>query len=412
MIERVLTVVGVSSPRFGRLADWLPYMLTALAVVLAWQIVVGLLIVRAPPGVALTVAPGSALALRRAAESELAADELDDAGALAAEALIRAPFDARALRTYGLGLDRAGQVDQADEIITLAGNWSLRDDRAHAWLVERRLQQGRYASAFAHADTLARRREAQQPQVFKLYTTAVTLDPRALGVLVDLIATRPPWMSDYLSTLDATNEDGLIFANLAIGSQEANAPLSDDHLRALYSGWLRRQQIPGLREIRRRLGRPALDLLLPNASFERPDGPAPFDWMLPTQTGLSGLITADDVRTDQQALRVEYDGRSTGVAAQQFLLLPPGRYAFSVEEKVEQGTPELRWVLSCHETPSILVSLDSTPSSSGEWGVLEQTFTVPRSGCAGQWLRLVSVPGGRRAVSATWFDRLSLRRLS
>lgn len=410
MIDRGAHAGEARGSRFGRLGDVVPFVIMVLAVLLGWQIVVGLLIARAPPQVALTVAPGSALALRRAAEAELVANEPEDARALAAEALARAPFDARALRTYGLGLAHAGQVDEADEVITLAGNWSLRDDRAHAWLVDRRLRQGSYASAFAHADTLARRREAQWPAVFRLYTTAAKLDPRALGTLVNLLASRPPWTSDYLSTLDATAEDGVVFANLAIGLQRTEAPLSDDHLRTLYSGWLRRQQIPGLREIRRQIGRPSLDVLLPNASFERPDGPVPFEWMLPDQPGLSALITADDVRQGQQALRVEYDGRSSGVATEQLLLLPPGRFVFTGDQKVESGTPRLRWILSCYETPLVLVSLDSMATPLGEWRPFEQTFTVPSAGCTGQWLRLMPVPGDRRAASATWFDHLALRR--
>lgn len=410
MIDRGAHAGEARGSRFGRLGDVVPFVMMVLAVLLGWQIVVGLLIARAPPQVALTVAPGSALALRRAAEAELVANEPEDARALAAEALARAPFDARALRTYGLGLAHAGQVDEADEVITLAGNWSLRDDRAHAWLVDRRLRQGSYASAFAHADTLARRREAHWPQVFSLYTTAAKLDPRAVSALVNLIATRPPWAPDYLTQLDRTAEDAVVLARIAIGLERLGKPLSDDELVLVYSGWLRRQQIPGLKEIRRQLGRPSLAVLLANGSFEEAEAPPPFEWMLPDQPGLSALITADDVRQGQQALRVEYDGRSSGVATEQLLLLPPGRFVFTGDQKVESGTPRLRWILSCYETPLVLVSLDSMSTSLGEWRPFEQTFTVPGAGCTGQWLRLMPVPGDRRAASATWFDHLALRR--
>lgn len=392
--------------------EWLPYVLTALAVLLAWQIVAAFLVVRAPPAVALTVAPGSALALRRAAEAELAAKETEDAQALAAEALARAPFDARALRTYGMGVAESGDLDRADQLITLVGNWSLRDDQAHAWLIDRRLRQGRYGSAFAHADTLARRREGQQPQVFRLYSTAAKADPRALGAVVNLLATRPPWRSDYLTTLENGNDNGLLLANLALGLERTAAPFTEPELVVLYASWLKRQQVPGLKEIRRRLSRPPADVALPNASFERPEGPTPFDWMLPDQPGLTAQITADDLRPGRQALRVEYDGRSPGRAAEQLLMLEPGRYVFSGNQRAEAGgaEPRLRWLLSCYETGSDVIDLPVAPSRAGDrWETFQTSFSVPATNCTAQWLRLMPRAGDRRAASAVWFDDLAIR---
>ena len=118
------------------------YGLIVAAVVLGWQIAIQPLMQRAPAQLAIRVAPGSPLVLRRAAESELAARRIDNAAALSRDALVRSPFDVRALRVLGLTEARAGREDQADDILTLAGNWSLRDDPAHAWLVERRLRRG------------------------------------------------------------------------------------------------------------------------------------------------------------------------------------------------------------------------------------------------------------------------------
>ena len=152
------------APRRGRgVQDVISYGLIAVAVVLAWQIILQPLSQRAPVETAIRLAPGSPLVLRRAAESELAAGRVDNAAALSREALSRSPFDVRALRVFGLTEARAGREDEADDILTLAGNWSLRDDPAHAWLVERRLRSGDYVSAFAHADTLVRRRQDLQP---------------------------------------------------------------------------------------------------------------------------------------------------------------------------------------------------------------------------------------------------------
>ncbi|WP_298745490.1 hypothetical protein, partial [uncultured Brevundimonas sp.] len=130
-----------AAPRRRRVSagDVVSHGLVVGAVVLGWQIALQPLIQRAPVEAAIRIAPGSPLVLRRAAESELAAGRTDTAAALGREALRRSPFNVPALRVVGLTEARAGREEAADDILTLAGNWSLRDDPAHAWLVERRL---------------------------------------------------------------------------------------------------------------------------------------------------------------------------------------------------------------------------------------------------------------------------------
>jgi hypothetical protein len=45
-------------------------------------------------------------------------------------------------------------------------------------MVEHRLRHGDYSSSFAHADTLVRHRQDVQPQVFRQFTVAGTVDPQ------------------------------------------------------------------------------------------------------------------------------------------------------------------------------------------------------------------------------------------
>ena len=73
-------------PGFGDIAS---YGLVVGAVVLGWQIAIQPLIQRAPVEIAVRLAPGSPLALRRAAEAELAAGRIDNAAALSRDALVR-----------------------------------------------------------------------------------------------------------------------------------------------------------------------------------------------------------------------------------------------------------------------------------------------------------------------------------
>ncbi len=395
----------------GELAS---YGLIIGAVLLGWQIVIQPLIQRAPVEMAVSLAPGSPLVLRRAAESELAAGRIENAASLSRDALVRSPFDVRALRVFGLTEARAGREDAADEILTLAGNWSLRDDPAHAWLVERRLRRGDYASAFAHADTLVRRRSDIQPQIFRLFTVAGTEDPtRALPVIARLLAAQPPWRGEYLGTLSQTDQELGVFANLAILLEAGRAPLVNDELARLYTILLDRGQFGAITMLRGQISRPPPDMTVTDSGFSEPAAPEPFQWRLLQKAGIAAEVVADDLRPTNLALRVEYDGYATGTVAQQLTSLPAGAYRFAAEVRTEVGSPgaRLAWTLTCATGGSAMSSLPAGGSSaaSNTWTGMSGRFEVPAN-CPAQWLRLETRAADRRDPTLVWFDRVRLAR--
>lgn len=402
------------SPRRKVSADDIAfYVLTIGAVVLAWQIAIQPLVQRAPAEVAIRLGPSSPSVLGRAAETELIAGRHSNAASLSRDALARAPFDVRALRVLGLAEARSGREDRADELLTLAGNWSLRDDPAHAWLVERRLRQGDYGSAFAHADTLVRRRPDIRPQVFQLFTLAAGEDPqRSLPVLADLLAADPPWRRAYFNSLDERPEHLLIQMNLAIMLQSSRAPLSNPELQHLYYALLDKGLIEALRTVRQRLGRPPADLTLVNGDFADASAPRPFQWILAQRGGVASEIIADDVRSDDRALRVEYDGFSSVRIARQLTLLAPGLYRLSGEVRIEDGDPErLMWTVRCAVGSPAGVSIGVTPgrSAAGAWTPFSSRLEIPPD-CPAQWLALEARGGDRRSPSVVWFDRMAISR--
>lgn len=399
--------------RRAEIAGAAPYALTAGAVVLAWQIVIQPIMQRAPVEAAIRVAPGSPLVLGRAAEAELAAGRDDNAAALGRDALARAPFDVRALRVVGLAEARAGRADQADDLLTLAGNWSLRDDPAHAWLVERRLRRGDYASAFAHADTLVRRREDIRPPVFRLFTTAAVEDrARALPVVAGLLAARPPWRQAYLDSLYAATETLPVAADLAILLQSGRAPLTTAELRQFYVTALDRGQTGLVKAVRSRLNRPPAAAAVTNGGFDDPTAPEPFQWSLVQKAGAAAEVAAEDSGRGGAALRVEYDGYSAAVLARQRLFLAPGRYRFRAETRTESGDPagRMAWTVDCAAGGRSLLSApaapDTTPGTSG-WTASAAAFSVPAD-CPSQWLGLEGRPLDRRAPMVVWFDRIAI----
>ncbi len=399
------------SRRRASASDIAGYVLTAGAVLLGWQMAIQPLMQRAPVEFAIRVAPGSPMVLSRAAEAELAAGRIDNAAVLGRDSLVRSPFDVRALRTLGLTEARAGRQTAADEILTLAGNWSLRDDPAHAWLVERRLRRGDYASAFAHADTLVRRRQDIQPQVFRLFTLAGTADPqRSLPVIAKLLAAGPPWRRAYLDSLDQSPEQLGLEASLAIMLEAGSAPLTNDELQSLYGSLLGKQQFELLNTVRAQIKRPAAGAAITNGDFADMTAPAPFQWQLYEEAGISAEIVADDLRPSNPALRVDYNGYAAGVIASQLTSLGPGSYRFSTDVRLESGSPTARltWTLACTTGDAIMsLPVELPAAAPGAWTGLPGRFEIP-SGCPAQWLRLVTRADDRRSPTVVWFDRIAI----
>lgn len=381
------------------------------AVWLGWQILSVPIMERAPPAIALRLAPGSPLVLRRAAEDELAAKRYDNAEVLARRALQAAPFDVRALSVLGMAI---AQRDEraADDILTLAGNWSLRDGPTHAWLMYERLKQGNYSSAFAHADTLARRDKLLQSPVLDVFITAGLQDSRAVAPLLKLLAAPPPWRDVFFERLYRQPRNDALLATLVAGLQQTSAPVDDHELGRVYSHWLDEGRIGAIKAVRERIGRPPVGELLVNGGFSDISTPAPFVWTLSQSADFTAVVMNDDRRRDEQALRVDYNGSASGVIAQQFLLLAPGAYRLALDARREAGDGEsdMIWGLYCSDSRLVSEIRPTVSSKDGEWRRFEARFEISDV-CPAQWLALRGRPGERRgARSVSWFDRIEITK--
>ena len=393
-----------------------PFLLTVVAISLGWQIVREPLKQRAPVAIAVRVAPTSPLTLRRAAEAELAAGRTDNAAVLARYALARSPFNVQSLRVVGLAEASKGRTAIADEILTLAGNWSLRDDPTHAWLVESRLRRGDYMSAFAHADTLVRRREEAQPTVFRLFTTAASQDARrALPAISSLLAAKPPWRTAYLSSLYRTPEGFQVAVNLAVALERGPAQMTTEELQELYLHLMETDQVEVIKLVRSTLKRPALTNVA-NGNFEDPAVPEPFQWQLVQKAGAAAAEATDDLGRYRTSLRVEYDGYSSAILARQRTFLDPGSYSLDAASRIEAGSPSGRlvWAITCtgEERPRLILPAVAPASpSQTSWTIQRGDFSIP-SGCSNQWLELRGLPLDSRSQMAVWFDAISIARVA
>jgi hypothetical protein len=376
----------------------------ALAVWLGWQVIREPAIQRLPVAQAIRLAPDSPQVLSRAAVDRFDANELDDAQYLARDALRRSPFDVRSLRVLGLIEASRGRLDSADEILTLAGNWSLRDDPTQGWLVDRRLKEGQYESAFAHAETLIRRRDDLHPAVFELFRTAALSDPRALNALTQSVARAPPWRSEFLETL-SNNDAGLnVSIAIAVGLKDQTTRFTNAELSEVYMALTKRARISDLRQVRQILLRPHTTGLS-DGEFNGDQPIRPFAWSTVSRLGLVSEILSAGVG-EENFLRVDSSGHSTEVATEQLLLLNPGRYEISGSVRQERGTQgALAWELTCLEGPQVL---SFTPSSgNGSWVGFKHAFDIPNN-CSAQWLRLRPRPSPFPVSTVTHYDKLSI----
>lgn len=389
----------------GRVGRYLPVLVGALAVWLGWQMVVQLLVDRAPAEIALRIAPTSPTALARAAEAELAAGRLDNAASLASSGLQSDPFNFQSLKVAGLTRDKAGDTAGADALLTLAGNWSLRDSEVHAWLVNQRLKRADYASAFAHAGTLVRRRVEYTDPIFKLFETAYVEDARAREPLLKRLETRPPWRGRFLQSLAQSDRGSTVMLSITGSLKTSAAPLSDEELGVQYRTALARQKLALIHQLRTLVNRPALSEPVFDAHFTGRSGITPFVWTFTQDKGQRISLSAAD--TDRpSALRVEYEGFGPVTFASQMLTLDPGAYTLAVDYRLVPGTTTSRatWQVRCLESGELVTNRPIADSPGQTPGHVESHFVVPATGCAVQWIRLVTTPGDRRiALSASFY---------
>ena len=148
-----------------------------------------------------------------------------------------------------------------------------------------------------------------------------------------------------------------------------------------------------------------------NGDFDAPAAPLPFQWWFGQEAGVVTEIVGDDLRPENPALRVDYDGYATVLVAEQLMLLPAGSYRLAAQVKIEAGDPAARlaWTLTCHPGRQAIAAIPAAPSGAEEtvWAPFSQSFEVPTN-CPAQWLRLDTRPGDHRSPTVAWFDRIAI----
>lgn len=393
--------------------DALVFALIVGCVWTGWQIIRHAYAQARPPLEAVRLNPESPSALSRAAAEAMADVRPDLARRLATRSLAIQPFNVRALRVLGLVAESEGSLEQADRLMTLSGNWSLRDDPAHSWLVRRRIDQGQIPSALAHADTILRRRPDQYGAFFEVLSrSALSGDRAGQAALVELVRREPPWRGAYLNTLVGDPQRLVIAVALAAALKEGPGRFTDEETAKVYSAVAAINRPEILRRLRSEIegdGAPNLA----NGGFAQPLTASPFSWRLRSGPGVLVEIS-DHPDGNGAALHAFVNDLNQRVMAEQLLLLRPGRWRLSARFQVADGvlTERLAWSLACQQTPTRpLVSLPVSADARSVWERRTVEFTVPADGCGSQWLRLATPAQDRRHSTEIWVDDIELRAL-
>jgi hypothetical protein len=317
------------------------------------------------------------------------------------------PLDAAALRTLGFALALEGRDARAEAILDFVARRSWRDGPAQAWMFERRLSQGRFDEAFAHADALLRRDDTGtiSDAVFPVLKAAASYEaPR--GALVEALSHGPPWRKGFLQSLAAGGEPSAayeVFLGLRrtrSGPRPAEfAPLIDRLVGD-------RQYDEALAKWMTLSGARNSDALLRDGDFTATTdrAPAPFAWSVAEGGGASSEIRPSPESTGG-ALWIDYDGYSIPRLPRQLLVLAPGAYRLTWRQRIEPDADggRLAWRIRCAEDSRVLASQPAAQPVPGIWRSFSIDFEAPAAGCAGQWLQLEAEPGDRRVDTVVWY---------
>lgn len=363
------------------------------------------------PERALRWAPDHPGALFALAERQLASGQHGRAVATARHLLSVEPLEGRGFRVLAQAAQQAGDLPQALALYRIAARRSPRDVVAHAWLTQHDLNSGDYQAALQRIDLILRISPRLNATLLPILANLAG-DPGFAIELVRSLQARPSWREGFLNTLQAGDDAQATQRVLSAlqhqgGLSEAEFDRWIEHLISkgrwgeAYSRWAGPLAARKLR-------------LTPvyNGGFESPPSNRGFDWRV---TRLPGVVLQFVPDTSAKGLAAHASFRNRpvpGVNLEQLLLLAPGRYRLQARMRADALRSErgLEWVVLCAGSSEPVAVSDRVQGTFG-WRGVGADFTVPATGCEGQWLRLrnPAPAGSAQLVSGDlWFDDVTI----
>ena len=320
------------------------------------------------------------------------------------------PLDVAALRGLGLERERTGQTAEAEALLSFVGRRTWRDAPTQAWLLRRRLSQGRLKEAFEIADSIMRQDflGTTRPALFGMMTAAAGLVEARPALEARLVAA-PSWRTDFLQGLEAHGDTAgavQILGALAAGE----TPPKPEEYTLLITRLVAGGDYGGAYEAWSVVTRRARMAEL--GDFSGPSDQTPFTWSV-----AEGVGATSEARPSPggSTLRIDYDGFSTPRLPARLLVRPAGRWRLTWRETGEaKATPGFYWRVRCAATGQALARSDAATAPMADptgWRSRELAFEVPAIGCGGQWLELIATPGERRDPVTARYESMKIAAL-
>ncbi len=390
--------------------------LTALAALAGWRIAV-LGPANLPAGNAIdpvrTAWVNDPVSRVNAARDLLDQGDLQRAAGQARDILQQAPLQAGALVILARVASKRGQAD-APELFGRALARAPRNQVARAWMIDRQLGQGDYATALDNITILLNIARGRRTTILPLLA-ALAEDAAFAAALVATLQQSPDWRGQMLQLL-LQDGDSAAIAAVYGGLQQADALTSEerrawlDHLMQeghwgeAYSRWASslvtddRTVLP----------------LVHDGGFGKPPGDGGFDWHM---DGARGVMIERVVDGGDRVAKVTFFGRRVSDSLfYQRLLLAPGRYRLRYRARAQglRSTAGLVWAIRClgdrgKDMPGPRLEGDFA------WTDMHMSFVIPPQGCPAQALTLVN-PGpagpGKIVSGSLWVDDFRITPLA
>jgi hypothetical protein len=342
--------------------------------------------------------------------------------ALAEEALLVDPLNARALRILGQLAVDVGDDAHVTQLMQAAADRSWSETIAIYWLMLKAFENEDYAASLRYADGFLRKRPQFMTQAMPILARiAEDKDENAVGALKKRLDRNPPWRSSFFAKLPGAIQDARTpLALLLSVNKSASPPTRADlggYLNFLikrkfyelaYYTWL--QFLPP--EQLSRAG------FLINGSFEFIPSDAPFDWVISQgSTGVTPDIRLRPELNGEHALYLEFGpGRADFRGISQLLMLAPGTYKLQGQLKGEIiGRRGLQWSITCAGAQGAPIGESRMfLGTARTWTDFLISFAVPDTDCRAQnlSLSLAARSDSERLVSGSiWYDEMQISRI-
>ena len=289
----------------------------------------------------------------------------------------RAPLSPEPFLVRGVALRGAGDEAGAGAAFMAAERRDPRSVAAHFFLADHFARSGKMALSLTELGRLIRLVPGSSGQL----APQIAASLKSVGgadALLPLVADNSQLRADLLTALatDAGNAD--VIAHLAVPGQGGSwRPLLVHSLVAAgqyeraFALWARDNGV---------VGRP----LMVDAGFGL-DAKPPFGWEV--SSGAAGAVET----AAGGGLHLIYYRRERMVAANQVLLLPPGRYSLLFSATAASGAlARAKWQIACLADEHVIASVGLDAARPGTR--VRAAFDIP-AGCRAQRLQLIGTPG-------------------